>query len=154
MKLIVVRIRGSVNVPERVRRLMTDLGLERPNNVVIIQGKDSYRGLLVKARHMITYGSPSKETIAALLTKRGEVKGYGRLDDQYVADHTTHSSIDDFAEALHQDEASLKDLPLLKRTFRCSPPSKGYRDLKRPYESGGAYGNRGEEIDQLLKRMI
>ncbi len=154
MKLAVIRIRGSVNAPKNIRRMLGQLGLNRPNNVTIVDDDDTYRGVLASLRHMVTYGTPSKEVLVALLAKRGEVKGYGRLDDHYIAEHTEYSSIEEFADSLLKGEASLKDIHLLKRTFRCSPPSKGYEAIKRSYQSAGAYGNRGEEIDELLKRMI
>jgi len=154
MKLAVVRIRGSVNVPRERRRILEQLGLERPNNVVLVEDNETYKGMLQRVRHLVTYGQPSVEIIDMLLRKRGEVQGYGRLTDQYVADHTGFSSIRELAEAIHKCEASVKDVPLLKRTFRCSPPSKGYEGVKKPFELGGAFGNRGEEIDHLLKRMI
>ncbi len=154
MKLAVVRIRGSVNVPREYRRIMEQLGIPRPNNVVLVEDNDTYKGMLQKIRHLVTFGQPSVEVIDMLLRKRGEVQGYGKLTDQYVADHTGFSSIKELAEAIHRGEANVTDVPLLKRTFRCSPPSKGYEGIKKPFEVGGAFGDRGEEIDSLLKRMI
>jgi len=154
MKLAVVRIRGSVNVPREVRRILDQLGLERPNNVVLIDDNETYLGMLQRVRHLVTYGSLSQGAVDMLLRKRGEVRGLGRLTDGYMSDRTTFRSIAAFAEALHQGKASLNDVPQLKRTFRCSPPSKGYRNVKKGVEEGGALGNRGGAIDLLLKQMI
>jgi len=154
MKLAVVRIRGSVNVPKKVRGVMDQLGLERPNNVVLIDDNETYLGMLQSVRHLVTYGPPSQGVVDMLLRKRGEVRGLGRLTNRYMSDKTTFRSITAFAEALHQGKASLNDVPQLKRTFRCSPPSKGYRNVKKGVEDGGALGNRGGAIDLLLKQMI
>ena len=154
MKIAVVRIRGSVNVPKEIRKMLDQLGISRPNNVVILEQNDTSLGMLQKVRHLVTYGSPSQDMIDFLLRKRGEVRGFGRLTDQCVADQTSFSSISSFAEALHRGQASLKDIPMLKRTFRCSPPSKGYENVKISYKAGGSLGNRGEDINRLLKRMI
>jgi len=154
MKIAVVRVRGSVNVPREVRRILDQLGLHRPNNVTIVEDNETYRGMLQRVRHLVTYGTPSQGILEFLLRKRGEVRGYGKLTDQYVADHTGFSSIAALAEALWKDEATLSDVPMLKKTFRCSPPSKGYENVKISFQAGGSLGDRGEEIDKLLKKMI
>ena len=43
-----------------------------------------------------------------------------------------------------------------QKTFRLSPPLKGYerKGTKKPFKLGGALGNRGEKINDLIKRMI
>jgi large subunit ribosomal protein L30 len=153
MAIAVVRVRGSVNVPRETRRILHQLGLERPNNVVLLDESETYAGMLQKVRHLVTYGSPSEKAIEFLIRKRGEVKGHGRLTDQYVAENTGFSSIAGLAKSLSQNKASVKDVPMMKRTFRCSPPSKGYENVKRSFQVGGSVGDRGEAIDELLKRM-
>ncbi len=152
--IAVVRIRGSANVPAKIRHVLSQLGLDRPNNVVLVEDSDTYAGMLQQVRHLVTYGKPSARVIEQLLRKRSEVAGYGRLTDNYVSEHTGHSSITDFSEALHAGSARLKELPMLKPTFRCSPPSKGWRNVKRSFQASGSLGNRGEAIDALLKRMM
>ena len=44
----------------------------------------------------------------------------------------------------------------LKPFFRLHPPRKGFerKGTKQHFNVGGAYGNRGEKINDLLKRMI
>ncbi len=44
----------------------------------------------------------------------------------------------------------------LKPFFRLHPPIKGFerKGTKQHYSVGGVYGNRGEKINDLLKRMI
>jgi large subunit ribosomal protein L30 len=154
LKIAVVRIRGSANVPSDQRRILEQLGLGRPNNMVLVEDNETYLGMLQKVRHLVTFGPPSVGIIEYLLRKRGQVKGYGRLTDQYVMDNCGFSSISDLAQKIHDSSADLKDVPMLNRTFRCSPPSKGYRNVKRSFKVGGSLGNRGEKIDNLLKRMI
>ncbi len=154
MKLAVVRIRGRVNVPREIKRILAQLGLKGPNNVVLVEDDETYRGMLQRVRHLVAYGIPSKEIIELLLRKRSEVQGLGRLTDEHLAGHTAYPSVSAFAEALQQGKATLKDVPMLKRTFRCSPPSKGYKSVKKSRAEGGSLGNWGRDIDELLYRMI
>ena len=43
-----------------------------------------------------------------------------------------------------------------QKTYRLSPPKKGYerKGIKKPFKIGGALGNRGEKINDLIKRML
>jgi len=42
------------------------------------------------------------------------------------------------------------------RYFKLNPPRKGYgrKGIKKPFSIGGALGNRGQKINDILKRMI
>ena len=42
-----------------------------------------------------------------------------------------------------------------EKVFRLNPPRKGYgrKGIKMPFRLGGAYGNRGEKINDLIMRM-
>jgi large subunit ribosomal protein L30 len=152
--IAVVRIRGSANVPSSQRIILEQMGLPRPNNLVLVEETETYRGMLQKVRHLVTFGKPSTDIIELLLKKRGMVKGFGKLTDQYVAEHCGLPSITELAKKLFDGNLQVKDVPRLRRTFRCSPPSKGYENIKRSYKVGGSLGSRGEKIDDLLKRMI
>lgn len=37
---------------------------------------------------------------------------------------------------------------------RLHPPRKGLKSIKRPFNAGGDLGNRGEDINNLLERML
>lgn len=154
MMIAVIRIRGSANVPSAQKMILEQMGLPRPNNVVLIEDSDTYLGMLQKVRHLVTFGTPSEKVIEYLLRKRGQVKGYGKLTDQYVSENSGFSSIADLAKNMLEGKATVKDIPMLNRTFRCTPPSKGYENVKQFFQVGGSLGNRREKIDDLLKRMI
>jgi large subunit ribosomal protein L30 len=152
--IAVIRIRGSANVPSAQKMILEQMGLNRPNNVVLVNDSDTYLGMLQKIRHLVTFGTPSVKVVEYLLSKRGQVKGHGKLTDQYVSDKSGFSSITDLAEKMVDGKATVKDIPNLNRTFRCTPPSKGFENVKQFFEVGGSLGNRRKKIDDLLKRMI
>ena len=43
-----------------------------------------------------------------------------------------------------------------EKVFRLGPPRKGYgrKGVKMPFKLSGAYGNRGEKINDLIMRMV
>jgi large subunit ribosomal protein L30 len=151
--LIVVRLRGSVNLRRDVKDTLRMLHLNRVNHATVIPSTPEYLGMLQKVKDHTTWGEASKETLNYLLEKRGEVEGGIRLTDKYLKDKN-YGSIKDVAEALHELKLKLKDLKGIRPTFRLHPPSKGYKKtLKRSFTDGGETGYRGEKINELVKRM-
>jgi large subunit ribosomal protein L30 len=154
VKLAVVRVRGDVGSRQDVRDTLRMLGLTRVNHCVLVDDSPTYKGMLHKAKDMITWGEVSKEALEALLRKRGRLVGDKRLSDEYVKSNTQFPSIREFAGAVHSGEVELSAVPGLKKVFRLRPPSKGYEATKRPFKDMGSLGYRGEKINDLLARMI
>lgn len=153
-KLAAVRVRGGVNVRREVLETMRMLGLTRVNHCVLMDDVPSYRGMLRKAKDMLTWGEIKRETLEQLLRRRGRLVGDERLTDGVVESITPFSSIAEFAEALFEGRTGLGALPGLKKVFRLHPPKKGYKSTKRPFGDLGDLGYRGEGINELILRMI
>ena len=88
-----------------------------------------------------------------LLKKRGRIAGNKRLTDEYLKSKIG-KNIEEVAKDVLAGNLKLKDIPGVKPFFRLKPPTRGFRDLKKPFSMGGDYGYRGEHINELLKRMI
>ncbi|MHC1601520.1 MAG: 50S ribosomal protein L30 [Candidatus Nezhaarchaeales archaeon] len=150
----VIRLRGCVGVPPDIKLTLQSLRLTRKNHCTIVEATPSIEGMLKKASGYITYGEISEDTLAALLEKRGRLRG----DKKLTLDHIKRlgfESFKDLAKALLEGKMKLKDIPNLKPVFRLHPPSKGFRGtIKRPYGQGGELGYRGTAINELLMRMI
>ena len=56
------------------------------------------------------------------------------------------------------NEESVKALKTRRgtKTFKLNPPRKGYgrKGIKMSFKQGGAYGDRGEKINDLIMRMV
>ena len=60
----------------------------------------------------------------------------------------------ELADAIHKTEVEFNRLPGIEPVFRLHPPSKGFKGkVKRSYTTGGVTGYRGENINNLIKRM-
>ena len=77
---------------------------------------------------------------------------------QKVKDFVTWGFIDEhtYAELKKRAEKDPRDPKKIKKFFRMNPPRKGYgrEGIKKPYHQGGALGNRKEEINDLIARML
>ncbi|MFQ6094988.1 MAG: 50S ribosomal protein L30 [Candidatus Bathyarchaeia archaeon] len=152
--LAVVRIRGLSDVRGDVSDTLKMLHLNRNCHAVLIDDRPSYHGMLKKVENCVTWGEVSKDTIAMLLKKRGRTLGNERLTDEY-AKKVGYESLDALAEAVWKLEVDYKSLPDIKPIFKLHPPRKGYRGgVKKSYRAGGSLGYRGEDINQLLNKMM
>jgi large subunit ribosomal protein L30 len=135
---------------------MDYLNLTRVNHAVIIPENAQYKGMLQKAKDYITWGNADAALVEKMITERGRLMGDKPITDEYVNENTDFASIKEFAAAIVAGDATVKDLPEMKRVFRLHPPvgPKGWGGLKRSFVVGGALGARGDEISALVERMI
>lgn len=154
MTYAVVRVRGTSNVHPRIRDTLEMLNLTRANHGTLVPATDSTRGMLQAAKDFVTWGRVDAATVERLLAERGRLQGEAPLTDDHVADTTDFGSIAELAEAIAAGKARLKDVPGLKRVLRLPPPRGGYEGVKRAWRTGGALGDRGRDIADLLDRML
>jgi len=151
--LLVIRIRGGVNASRRVEDTLRMLRIDRNNYATLLDDRDSYMGMLQKAKDYVTWGEPNVQTIRLILEKRAERPGGKKLDEGNL-NAIGYDSLDALAEALHSCKAKLHKIGGLKPFFRMHPPKKGFKkSVKRPYNSKGELGYRGEAINELARRM-
>ncbi len=152
-RLIIIRIRGTVNVRREINDTLKMLRLHRPHHAVIVKNTPSIIGMMQKVKDYVAYGEIEEETLVKLLNKRGRLSGNRRLTEEYLKQNTQFGSIEELAKALMNFEVELKDLDEVKPVFRLRPPSKGYGGVKKPKTLGGALGQ-WPDINDLVKRMI
>ncbi|MEM4264321.1 MAG: 50S ribosomal protein L30 [Thermoplasmata archaeon] len=156
MAFAVVRVRGSEQAGERVKRTLRQLRLNRINHLVFVRQDPTMKGMLEAAKDYITWGEVSAEMIAKILIKRGEPVGKrGKVNDDFVKQNSEkYKSVLSFAKAIQEDEATLSSVNNLQPVIRLHPPRGGYENVKKSYPMGGSLGYRGKDIEALLERMI
>jgi large subunit ribosomal protein L30 len=138
----------------QARETLAMLHLPRNNYAALVDDRPAFQGMLKTARDYITYGEPSKETVALMIKKKGRLVGDKELTDDY-AQKSGFKSLDDLVEAIYAGRAEYWKLKAIQPVFRLHPPSKGFKGkIKRHYGAGGELGDRGENIDALLRRML
>ncbi|MEM2105616.1 MAG: 50S ribosomal protein L30 [Candidatus Bathyarchaeia archaeon] len=152
--MIAVRVRGTISAPLEVRETLKMLRLTRNNYAVLIDNRPSFLGMLKTAQNFITWGEASKETIEALIEKRGKLVGGKKITDEYLQ-KLGYRSLGELAEAILNCKVEYWKLPKIQPVFRLHPPTKGFKGkIKKSYSVGGELGYRGEKINALIKRMI
>ena len=152
--LVVVRVRGLSDISQEIKDTLKMLRLTRNCHATLIDYRPAYLGMLRKAQNCVTWGEISKENVALLLKERGRLVGDKKLTDEY-AQEMGYKSMNDLAEAAYNLKVEYCRLPKVKPVFRLHPPKKGFKGkIKRSYAAGGVTGNRGEAINDLIKRML
>lgn len=148
----VIRVRGSVDVRKDIKDTLAMLRLHKINHAVLVDETQSYKGMLQKAKDYITWGEIDKDTLASLIKKRGRLPGNKKITKEYIKDKG-YPTFEEFAEAIIKGETKLEDLDM-KPVFRLHSPRKGYESVKKSFKEGGSLGYRGNEINELIQRMI
>ncbi len=149
---VVVRLRGTVDVHRKIKETLRMLRLHKRYHAVVVPDTPSYKGMLQVVKDYVAYGEIDAETLALLLRTRGRLVGDRKLTDEYVKEKTGYETIEDFAKAVLEGKASLKDLPDLKPVFRLHPPRRGLKNIKWHYPKG-SLGYHGSDITKLIYRM-
>ncbi|MFH1311235.1 MAG: uL30 family ribosomal protein [Nanoarchaeota archaeon] len=137
--ICIIRIRGEVNVDEKVKETLSRLRLRRKYSCIVINPNKEQSGMIKKMRDFIAFGEISKSTLEKLIEKRGQV-----IDKKKKIDAKK------VAEELEKGE-KLSDLNL-KPFFRLHPPRRGIKS--KMHFPKGVLGDNGNEINKLIERML
>ena len=148
---IALRVRGRTGIKGDIADTLDMLCLTRINHAVILPENPSYLGMLRKGKDYITWGEIDQETLTHLIEKRGRFPGRERFTPEALSGD--YSSAEELAEAILKEETTLEEVGM-KPVFRLHPPRKGYNHIRKSFKEGGTLGYRGEEISQLVKKMI
>ncbi len=147
----IVRLRGSVNTKPDIKDTLDMLRLHRINHCVVVPDSPHYRGMIQKVKDYVAWGEIDEAALATILGMRGRLNGNKRLTDQFIKENTSYGTIKEFASAVSQGGASLKDAGI-KPVFRLHPPRKGHRGTKKTVREGGELGYH-ESISDLIWKM-
>jgi large subunit ribosomal protein L30 len=149
-----VQLRGEVDMSEDVVDTLDMLNVHGVNHCVLVPETDTYRGMVTKVNDFVAHGQPSVEVVETLLAKRAEpLEGSADVNDAWIAEHTEYEDIGALAQALVDEETTLRDEGL-SPTLRLHPPRGGHEGIKHSATEGGQLGKHdAEQIDQLLEAM-
>jgi len=150
---LVVRMRGTVNVPHWAKTTLNLLHLERKFRATIIPARENTKGMLDKIKHYVSWQEVDTAIMKELLEKKARKEGYKKITSEDIVKLGFKSS-EDLAKSLTEGTATLSKLKPLKPWFALSPPRHGFkRNTKKMYGEGGILGNHKELLAQV-RNMI
>ncbi|HYA21780.1 MAG TPA: 50S ribosomal protein L30 [Thermoproteota archaeon] len=154
--LLVVRIRGTLNVRKDMKGALESLRLGRVHTATLHRNEPSVKGALQAIKDFVAWGEIDEETLTKLLQKRARLAGNKHVESEYLKKHLGVSDFSGLAKSLMSLKADFSALPGVKPYFRLHPPRKGYHvKLERSRRGKTSIsGYLGKQINELVNRMI
>lgn len=150
----IIRLRGIQNLNPKTKDTLKYMRLNRVNHAVVLPETPTTKGMLQVAKDYCTWGEVDAKTLASVIQSRGRLVGDKPITDAHVAKGTPFATIAALAEAIVAGKFHYKDIPDVKPIFRLHPAKQGLEGIKRSVQVGGALGDRGKDINELLGRMV
>lgn len=151
--LLVVRLRGTVNVPHWAETTLRLLNLHKRFSATLVADTLSIKGMLKKVKDYVAWSPVNAEVIKELLEKRGKVSRRKRL----TLEDIKKLGFEDFASlatALAEGKVTLNQLGLIKPFFSLHPPRGGFpSSSKKPFTQKGVLGE-NPELPKLVLKML
>jgi len=149
---LVVRIKGTVNIPMWAKTTLDGLNLDKRFRATIVPESDEYLGMLRKVKEEVSWTKADAGIVKELLEKRGRKTGYKPITKSDLPKE--YKSMDDFATAIAENKIAMSKLEGIKPWFALSPPKGGFkRKTKTQYAQNGILGEDGELVE-IVKRML
>jgi large subunit ribosomal protein L7e len=156
-----IRIRGINRLNPQVRKILQLLRLRQLHNGVFIRVNKATTNMLRKVEPYIAYGYPSRTLVKQLVYKRG----FGKVNKQRVPlanNEIVEKSLgkqgliclEDLIHEIVTVGPHFKEANNFLWPFKLNPPKKGFVAKRHPYHSQGDWGNREEEVNELIRRML
>jgi len=161
---LVIRIRGIIGVSPKAKKIMQLFRLLQIHSATFVRMNEATMRMLRLIEPYVTYGYPTRATVEKLIYKRG----FGKIRKQRIpiADNSViqdglgkRTGIECCADLVHE---IVTVGPNFRRAnnflwpFKLSAPDGGFSRKTKllHFMEGGEAGNRGEEINKLVKRML
>lgn len=152
MAYLVVRIKGTVNIPQWAIKTLDGLNLDKRFRATIVPESPEYLGMLRKVKEIVAWTKADAGIVKELLEKRGKKAGYKPLTRADLPKE--YKNIDDLAAAIAGDKVSMSKLGGIKPWFALGPPKGGFkRKTKNQYAQQGILGD-DSELVEIVKRML
>lgn len=152
MAYLVVRIKGTVNIPQWAQATLDGLNLDRRFRATIVPESQEYLGMLRKVKEVVAWTKADAGIVKELLEKRGRKTGYKPLTKTDLPKE--YKSMDDLASAIADNKVAMNKLEGIKPWFALSPPKGGFkRKTKTQYAQEGVLGD-DSELVEIVKRML
>ncbi len=154
--LVAIRLRGESAVPFKVQETLLSLRLKKKYNAVILPERPDIRGMLRQAKDMLAWGTPSAEALSQLIECRAKTTGDKPITVGFLKSKLGLDAHYQLVEKLASGGLDLQTLwsAGVKPVLRLHPPRGGFKmSTRRLYQERGELGDRGKEIDLLLRKM-
>jgi large subunit ribosomal protein L30 len=152
MAYLVVRIRGTVNIPHWANNTLDNLNLDKRFRATVIPENPESLGMLRKVKEMVAWTSADATIIKELLEKRGKKTGFKPITNSDLPEG--YNTIEELASAIADNKITLSKIRSIKPWFALNSPRGGFkRKTKTQYSQDGILGE-DKGLADIVKRML
>jgi large subunit ribosomal protein L30 len=153
MAFLVVRMKGTVNVPFWALTTLQNLYLNKRFSATLVPETSDYLGMLRKIKEWVAWSKADSEIVKTLIEKRG--KKITQLDSQKESKKKDeYKGIDELVNVIVNDKIKFSDQSNIKPWFSLNPPRGGFKKKsKKQFTDGGILGN-NKDLLEIVKRMV
>jgi large subunit ribosomal protein L7e len=159
--MLVVRIRGINHLAAPIRKILQLFRLRQIHNATLVRVNRATLNMLKKVEPYVTFGFPTQNLISDMVYKRG----YGKIDKQRIPLTSNEivekglgrvgiKTVEDLIHEVATCGPNFKVANNFLWSFKLNSPKGGYNNKRHPFQQGGDWGNRDEEINALVRRML
>lgn len=154
MAFLVVRIRGTVNVPYWAFTTLKNLYLNKRFSATLVPETSNYLGMLRKINQWVAWSKADSDIIKILIEKRGKKKNPLLESRDENKNKSDYKGIDELVDVIVNDKVKFSDQNNIKPWFSLNPPKGGFKkSTKKQFSDGGILGN-NKELLEIVKRMV
>jgi large subunit ribosomal protein L30 len=152
MAYLVVRIRGTVNIPHWANNTLDNLNLDKRFRATVIPENPESLGMLRKVKEMVAWTSADSTIIKELLEKRGKKTGFKPITNSDLPEG--YNTMEELASAIADNRITLSKIRCIKPWFALNSPRGGFkRKTKTQYSQDGILGE-DKGLTDIVKRML
>lgn len=157
MVYLVVRMKGTVNIPNWAKITLDNLHLDKKFRATLIPENEQTLGMLRKIKEIVAWTSVEEAFIREFIEKKGRRTSTKLLSpsiNKSETDKPTTPDIDKVISDISKNDSFLSKISGLKPWFALNPPKGGFkRKSKLLYSQNGILGE-NRELVELVKRMM
>jgi len=154
MALLVVRLRGTVNVPYWAVTTLKNLYLNKRFSATLVPETSDYLGMLRKISPWVAWSKADREIVKTLIENRGKNKNPQSDSLSKTGNSKDYKGIDELVEVLVNDKIKFSEQNNVKPWFSLNPPKGGFKkSTKRQFSDGGTLGS-NKDLLEIVKKMI
>merc|ERR1712046_304832 len=159
--IFVVRIRGLADMHPKTKKILSIMRLLQMNMGVFMKASKSAKEMLTRVEPYLSYGYPSLKTVRDLIYKRG----FGKINKQRLplVDNAVVerglgkygiNCMEDLVHEIFTVGPNFREANNFLWPFKLRPAKGGQAKKRKGFCEGGQAGNREENMNKLIQRML
>merc|ERR1712227_1082421 len=159
--MFVVRIRGLADMHPKTKKIMQIMRLRQMNMGVFMKVSKAATEMLTRVEPYVSYGYPTLKSVRDLIYKRG----YGKikknripLNDNAVVEEGLGKygimCMEDLVHEIFTVGPNFREANNFLWPFKLRPAKGGQAKKRKGFNEGGQAGNREEQMNKLMEKML